>query len=191
MRRLGALLTAMALPLAAAPAAAQFQPGLRAPEDIGDGVFQSFLMGCYFATSGRPANGLNIPLDSDGASLSPPSSIPDGLRALIDTLDASVRVVVLATPGGAVWTFFDPNSYRCLIVPEPADADGIEAQLLQIVERDDDWRPVQREGGRRAFEQQFEANSMIRAPAGRIRTWYQPAEGPAHPQMIVVERVSR
>jgi len=189
MRPLPLLLAALVLPLAAAPASAQFQPGLRAPQNIGDGVFQSFLMGCYFAVSGRPANGLNVTLDRDGATLRPPTAIPDTLQGLIDTLDASVRVVVLDTPGGPVWTFFDPASRRCLIVPEPADAEGIEAELLRIVEADRDWRPVDREGGGRAFEQDFEANRSIRADAGRMRTWYQAAQGPALPQMIVVERV--
>jgi hypothetical protein len=191
MKRLAILLAAIALPLAATPVAAQFQPGLRAPETVRDGVSQSFDMGCYFAVTGRAANGLNIPLDTNGASLRSPSRIPDILRPFIDTLDDHLSVVVLDTPGGPVWTFFDRTAYRCLIVPEPAGAEGVEAELLSFVASLGEWREVAREGGGRAFEQDFEANPMIPNSAGRMRAWYQPAAGPASPQMIVVERVPR
>lgn len=190
MRR-SALLLALLAPLAATPAAAQFQPGLRAPTSIRDGVGQSFTMGCYFAVSGRGANGLNIPLATEDASLRQPATVPDALRALVGSLGDNARTVVLDTPRGAVWTLFDPQTRRCLIVPEPAGAEGIEAELLNILRNLGEWREVTREGDARAFRQDFEGNRLIGARAGRMLTYYQAAQGPARPQMIVVELVSR
>src|ERR1043165_1089143 len=97
--------------------------------------------------------------------------------------------MVLDAPGGAVWIFFDRRSKRCTIVPQPVTSEGIEAEFMTLVRPDQDWRPVTRDGGGAAFEQDFEAAPALRRPGGRLRAWYQAAQGPASPQMIVVERV--
>jgi hypothetical protein len=190
MKRLAILLAAIALPLAATPAAAQMVPGLRAPASVADAVADAWLAGCYFAATDRPAVGLNLPLgDLAGPGLHAATSIPDELRAFIDTLADNVVVAVLDAPGGAVWMFFDPRSKRCTIVPQPVTSEGIEAEFTTLVRPDQDWRPVTRDGGGAAFEQDFEAAPALRRPGGRLRAWYQAAKGPASPQMIVVERI--
>lgn len=189
MKRL-ALLLALLLPLGATPAAAQMAPGLRAPTGVADGVGDAWMMGCYFAATDRPAVGLNLPLgDLAGPDLHAATSIPDELRAFIDTLADEVRVAVLDAPGGAVWMFFDARTKRCTIVPQPVTSEGIEAQFTSLVRPDQDWRPVTREGGGAAFEQDFDAAPSLGRPGGRLRAWYQAAQGPASPQMIVVERI--
>jgi hypothetical protein len=190
LKRAAILLAAFALPVAAAPAAAQIAPGLRAPENIRGAVAQAWLMGCYFAATDRPAVGLNLPLgDLAGAGLHAPTSIPDDLRAFIDTLADDVRTAVLDAPGGAVWMFFDARSKRCAIVPQPVTSEGIEAEFTTLVRLDNEWRAATREGGGAAFEQDFQAAPALGRPGGRLRAWYQAAAGPASPQMIVVERV--
>jgi hypothetical protein len=190
MKRLALLiLAAFALPLAAAPAAAQIAPGLRAPETIRGAVAQAWLMGCYFAATERPAAGLNIDTSMGGPGLHEPRSIPAGLRPFLDTLADHVRLAVLDAPGGEVWMFFDARAKRCTIVTNPADAEGMSEEFASLIRLDNDWRPVTRAGGGAAFEQDFEAATRLRRPGGRLRAWYQPAAGPASPQMIVVERV--
>ena len=189
MKRLALLLLAgLALPLAAAPAAAQIAPGLRAPENVRDAVGQAWLMGCYFAATERPSAGLNIDISMGGPGLHAPRSMPAGLRGFVDTLGDHVRLAVLDAPGGGVWMFYDGQAKRCTIVTDPADAEGIGAEFANLVRLDNDWRPATREGGGAAFEQDFEAAPALRRPGGRLRAWYQAAAGPASPQMIVVER---
>jgi hypothetical protein len=184
-----ALLLALIAPPAATPAA-QIAPGLRAPTSVADGVGDAWLSGCYFAATDRPAVGLNLPLgDLAGAGLHGPTAIPDELRAYIDTQADEVSVAVLDAPGGQVWMFFDAAAKRCTIVPQPAASEGIEAQFDSLVRNDSDWHQVTRDGGGAAFEQDFEAAPSLGRPGGRLRAWYQAAQGPAQPQMIVVERV--
>lgn len=190
MKRLASILAAFALPLAAAPAVAQIAPGFEAPANVREAVAEAWLMGCFFAATDRPAVGLNLPLgDLAGAGLHAPTSIPDELRAYIDTLADEIRTAVLDAPGGAVWMFFDARSKRCTIVPQPVTGEGIEAEFTTLVRLDNGWRAATREGGGAAFEQDFEAAPTLGRPGGRLRAWYQTAAGPASPQMIVVERV--
>jgi len=186
VKRFAPLLALLAA-LPAAPADAQMAPGLRAPTSIAEGAGDAFLEGCYFATTGRPSAGLNVDISLAGAGVHAPDRIPDELRPLIDTLADHVGVITLDAPGGKIWIFFDPEVDRCMIVPQPVTAEGVEGALQSMVQRD--WRPVTREGGGAAFEQDFEGNAMIGARAGTLRAWYQPAQGPASPQMIVVERL--
>lgn len=189
MKRAALILAAFALPIPAAPAAAQIAPGLRAPANLRDAVGQAWLMGCYFAATERPAAGLNIDTSMGGPGLHEPRSMPAGLRAFIDTLGDHVRLAVLDAPGGEVWMFYDATAKRCTIVTNPADAEGIDAEFASLVRLDNDWRAATREGGGAAFEQDFEGAPALRRPGGRLRAWYQAATGPASPQMIVVERV--
>ena len=189
MKRFALLLAALALPMAAAPAAAQIAPGLRAPTSVRDAIAQAWLLGCYFAATERPAAGLNMDVSMGGPGLHAPRATADGLRAFIDTQPDHVRLAVLDAPGGGVWMLHDARARRCTIVTDPADAEGIEAEFAGLVRLDDDWRPATREGGGAAFEQDFEAAPSLRRPGGRLRAWYQAAQGPASPQMIVVERV--
>lgn len=189
MRRFALFLAALAVPSAALPAAAQIAPGLRAPTSVRDGVIQAWLMGCYFAATERPAAGLNIDTSRGGPGLHEPRSLPTGLRAFIDTLGDHVRLAVLDAPGGEVWMFYDGQAKRCTIATNPADAEGISEEFASLIRLDNDWRAVTREGGAAAFEQDFEAAPALRRPGGRLRAWYQAAQGPASPQMIVVERV--
>jgi hypothetical protein len=189
LRRFAIILASLALPLTAAPAAAQIAPGLRAPTSVRDGVIQAWLMGCYFAATERPAAGLNIDTSMGGPGLHEPRSVPAGLRAFIDTMGDHVRLAVLDAPGGEVWMFYDGRAKRCTIATNPADAEGISEEFASLIRLDNDWRAVTREGGGAAFEQDFEAAPALRRPGGRLRAWYQAAQGPASPQMIVVERV--
>lgn len=189
MKHAALVLAAFALPLAAAPAAAQIAPGLRAPGNIRGAVAQAWLMGCYFAATERPAPGLNMDTAMGGPGLHEPRAMPAGLRAFIDSLGDHVRLAVLDAPGGEVWMFYDARAKRCTIVTNPADAEGIGEEFASLVRLDNEWRAATREGGGGAFEQDFEAAPALRRPGGRLRAWYQPAAGPASPQMIVVERV--
>ena len=189
MKRLAFLLASLALPLTAAPAAAQIAPGVRAPSSVRDAVGQAWLLGCYFAATERPAPGLNMDASMGGPGLHEPRSMPAGLRAFIDTLADHVRLAVLDAPGGEIWMFYDAQAKRCTIVTNPADAEGIDEEFTRLVRLDNDWRPATREGGGAAFEQDFEAAPALRRPGGRLRAWFQAAAGPASPQMIVVERV--
>jgi hypothetical protein len=185
-----ALLLALLAPLAAMPAAAQMIPGLRAPASIAAGVGDAWWSGCFFAATDRPAVGLNLPLgELAGAGLHEPASIPDDLRAFIATLAGHVRIAVLDAPGGQVWMFFDARAKRCTIIPEPVASEGIDAKFPSLVPGGDGWRRIIRDDGSPAFEQDFEAAPALRRPGGRLRAWYQAAQGPASPQMIVVERV--
>jgi hypothetical protein len=189
LKRFVLLLAALALPpAAAAPAAAQIAPGLRAPTSVRDAIAQAWLMGCYFAATERPSAGLNMDISRGGPGLRAPRAVPERLRAFIDAMPDHVRVAVLDAPGGAVWMFYDGQAKRCTIVTDPADAEGIDAEFANLVRLDNDWRPATREGGGAAFEQDFEAAPALRRPGGRLRAWYQAAAGPASPQMIVVER---
>lgn len=189
MRRAALILAAFALPLTAAPAAAQIAPGVRAPASVRDAVGQAWLLGCYFAATERPAPGLNMDAAMGGPGLHEPRSMPAGLRGYIDALPDHVRLAVLDAPGGEVWMFYDARAKRCTIATNPADAAGIDAEFASLVRLDNDWRAATREGGGAAFEQDFEAAPALRRPGGRLRAWYQAAAGPASPQMIVVERV--
>ncbi len=189
MQRAALLLAVLALPMTAAPAAAQIAPGVRAPSSVRDAVGQAWLMGCYFAATERPSAGLNMDISMGGAGLHQPRSMPADLRAFIDTLGDHVRLAVLDAPGGEVWMFYDARAKRCTIVTNPANAEGIDAEFANLVRLDNDWRAATREGGAAAFEQDFEAAPALRRPGGRLRAWYQAAAGPASPQMIVVERV--
>lgn len=189
MKHVALVLASLALPLTAAPAAAQIAPGLRAPENIRGAVAQAWLMGCYFAATERPAAGLNIDTSMGGPGLHEPRSIPADLRGFVDALGDHVRLAVLDAPGGEVWMFYDAGARRCTIVTNPADADGIGEEFTRLVRLDNDWRAATREGDAAAFEQDFEAAPRLRRPGGRLRAWYQAATGLASPQMIVVERV--
>lgn len=188
------LLAAAALAVTSLPAGAQIAPGLRAPESVADGVFQAWLMGCFFAASERPAAGLNIGFELAGEGLHEANRIPDDLRPLIMALADHVRVAVLDAPGGEVWMFHDPRNNRCLVATSPADAPGMAETLAGLVERDGDWRTVaDAEGapaGATVYEQSFPAAPALRRPAATLRVWYQPAAGTS-PQMIVTERVRR
>jgi hypothetical protein len=189
LKRFALILAAFALPVAAAPAAAQIAPGLRAPENIRGAVAQAWLMGCYFAATDRPAPGLNMDISRGGPGLRDASSMPASLRPFMDTLGDHVSLAVLDAPGGEVWMFYNAQAKRCTIVTNPADAEGIDAEFASLVRLDNDWRAATREGGGGAFEQDFEAAPTLGRPGGRLRAWYQAAAGPASPQMIVVERV--
>jgi hypothetical protein len=190
LKRLFLLLAGFALTLPAAPVAAQMVPGLPAPRSVRAAVNEAWIMGCFFAATDRPAVGLNLPLgDLAGPGLHAPTSIPDELRAFIDTLADDIVTVMLDAPDGAAWRFFDTGSKRCTVVPQPATSEGIEAEFRSLVRPDQDWRPVTRAGGGAAFELDFDAAPTLGRPGGRLRAWYQAAAGPASPQMIVVERV--
>jgi hypothetical protein len=190
LRRFAALLALLAPLAATTAAAAQMAPGLRAPTSVADGVGDAWWMGCYFAATDRPAVGLNLPLgDLAGEGLHAPTAIPDELRAFIGSLADHVRTAVLDAPGGAVWMFFDAQTKRCMIVPLPVASEGIEAVFPSLVPADNGWRRISRDDGSTAFEHDFEAAPRLRRPGGRLRAWYQAAQGAASPQMIVVERV--
>ncbi|HEX8573247.1 MAG TPA: hypothetical protein VF759_10905 [Allosphingosinicella sp.] len=177
--------------LVGAPARAQIAPGVRAPETVADAAGDAWLLGCFFAAADRPAPGLNIGIENGGPGLHKPNSAPADLRPLIFALPGRSSVAVLDAPGGQAWMFHDPKTKRCLVVPTPASAEGIEAGFLKLTARD--WTPVQGHAGAppgaKVFESRFGA--ALGRPAVTLRTWYQPAAGPTQPQMIVTERVRR
>lgn len=180
-----------ALALGTAPAAGQIAPGTRAPESVVQAVGDAWLLGCFFAAAERPAAGLNMGFDLAGPSLHPARSAPDDLRPLITALPGHMAVAVVDAPGGQVFLFHDRKAGRCLVVPTPATTPGIEAEFLKLMARD--WKAVEApEGvpaGVRVFEDSFPA--ALGRPAVRLRAWYQPAQGPAQPQMIVTEQVRK
>ncbi|HEV2747977.1 MAG TPA: hypothetical protein VGW34_11840, partial [Allosphingosinicella sp.] len=154
-------------------------------------VAQAWLMGCFFAAAERPAVGLNIGFDRAGPSLHPVKSVAKDLLPLIMTLPDRMRVAVVDAPGGQVMMFHDNKAKRCLVVPTPASTPGVEAEFLSLMDKD--WKPVSgHEGapaGVKVFEQSFGAG--LGRPAVTLRAWYQPAQGPDRPQMIVTEQVRR
>jgi hypothetical protein len=191
--RLRLFAIAAAAALTCAPAGAQMAPGLRAPESVVDAVGDAWMMGCFFASSDRPAVGLNIGMELAGPSLHSADAIPDPLRPLINGLPARDRFAVLDAPGGQVWMFFDPKTKRCIVVPLPVDTPGIEAKLLSLM--GDEWKQIPtREGvpaGTTVFEQAFPATPSLGRPAATLQVWYQPTGDAASPQMIVTERVRK
>lgn len=118
--------------------------------------------------------------------------MPDeGLLPLIGALPDRARIAVLDAPGGQPWMFHDPKSKRCIVVPAPVSTEGVEAAFLKLMASD--WKPVEGHAGApsgaRVFEQSFGA--ALGRPSVTLRTWFQPASGPAQPQMIVTEQVRR
>ena len=182
---------AVALGAQGLPVAAQMAPGVRAPTGVAQGVGQAWLLGCFFASSQRPAPGLNLGFELVPPSLHPPTRIPDDLRPLIMSLEDHVRPAVLDTPGGEVWMFYDPRSHRCLIATSPADEPGMAEAIAPFLREDQDWRRIENAAGAPAgaavYELHFEPAPSLRRPGGTLRVWYQPAAD-GRPQMIVTER---
>lgn len=186
------LALAVTVALTFAPAAAQIAPGVRAPTSVVEAAGDAWMLGCFFAAAERPAAGLNIGFELAGPSLHPVNAMPDAaLLPLIGALPGRTRIAVLDAPGGQVWMFHDPKSKRCIVVPTPVSTEGVEARFVDLMAKD--WKPVEGHvgapSGAKVFEQSFGA--ALGRPAVILRTWYQPASGPAQPQMIVTEQVRR
>jgi len=189
--RTGAVAASLA---AALPATAQIAPGMRPPTSMSEAAGHAWSMGCFFAASERPAPGLNLPVASGGPDLREPDAIPDDLRPLIMAMPNRIVPALLNAPGGAIWMFYDPQSHRCMVVPSPVDAPGLQAELETNMALMEGWTTVTGAAGAPAgatvYEQTFPAAPSLRRPAATLRVWYQPAAGPESPQMIVTERVA-
>lgn len=177
MRRLAPLLAAALVMLAGAEARAQVAPGVRAPTSVADGVDQAFGLACFLATAGRPFPGLNMGMELAGEGLRQPApgDYPDDLRPVLDTL-GGYDAVWLDAPGGKVWIFFDQRRKRCVIIPHPLDAPGIEEAAREA------FAGLGKPLRNRAGVYEFKA-----AGAPRLWFWYQPAKG-GLPQMVITEQ---
>jgi hypothetical protein len=183
---------AAAAALGPTSATAQIAPGVRAPQSVAEAAADAWLFGCFFASAERPAAGLNLGFELAGPGLHSVDAMPDGdLLPLIGALPDRTRIAVLDAPGGQAWMFHDPKSKRCIVVPTPVRAEGVEAAFLKLMAKD--WKPVEGHAGApagaRVFEQSFGAG--LGRPAVTLRTWFQSASGPSQPPMIVTEQVRR
>jgi hypothetical protein len=191
MRRIGLFFLALQL---TSGAFAQMAPGIRPPKDVADATAMAWLLGCYSAASERPAPGLNMDFKFAGEGVHFPKSIPDDLRPLIMSLPGTLAVAVLDAPDGKAWMLHDSVKKRCLVVPYPASTVRVEAELLKFVDEKSGWKLVPSNDPANdktnKFEQSFGGSPKLRTPAVTLRVWYQAANGPTSPQMIVTEQVS-
>ncbi|MEA3031466.1 MAG: hypothetical protein QOG13_2791 [Sphingomonadales bacterium] len=117
---------ALAALLAAAPAAAQIMPGLRAPATAHDAMSIGQLIGCTFAVTGRPTAVASA--DTSGAEgLAHHDSAPAAMLEATGMAADGTLAFTLDNPQGEVWLLNNPRQGRCAVATLAGDLAANEA----------------------------------------------------------------
>jgi hypothetical protein len=173
--------TLLVLPLlaVAGQACAQISPGMNPPATVAAAVDDSLSIGCFLVVYGRPFPGLNLVLPQQtGKGLHTLAKAPDTMQPIAEMAGSDAKVATLDAKGGKGWIFFSDKNRRCIVVPDPVDAPGMEAVAAKTFAHGDLWKPIDELPG------VYEAR-IINEPVVRGR--YQPASN-GLPQMIIMEQ---
>ena len=177
-------------------AQAQVAPGVRHPDNIAEAVLMAQLFSCTSAASERPAEGLNIPLDSSLTGVANHPSLPDSLAGYVGPLGPNSRILSLDSPEGPVWMAFDPDAKRCVVTGEAVNPGLIREKLMPIFASEESpWNPVaeaRSPDGSRAlprYEWRVRATPRLGTPAVHLRATIDIPDVPDQQLLVVTEAV--